>query len=292
MKVSGVSFGKNVIKYDYPIVEAIQSIIPICDEVIVAEGESEDDSLSLLNSISPDKVKIIETQWDETLREGGRVLAEETNKALKAVANDSDWIFYIQGDEVLHEDFLPLIKMAMLQYKEDDTVDGLLFNYRHFYGSYSYIANSYDWYRREIRVIKNNRNIYSYRDAQGFRKNDNEKLNVKLIDAFIYHYGWVKDPITQQEKQKSFHQLWHSGEDLEKKVDKSIVFFDYSGIDSLRSFEGSHPKVMSNRVSNQNWDFHFDKSSIKLSLKNKIKRFIEKLTGVQLGEYQNYRKIN
>lgn len=291
MKVCGVSFGKNVVKFDYPIKEAILSILPICDEVVVAVGKSEDDSLELIESISPNKLKILKTTWDEDLKEGGSVLADETNKALKAVSKDCDWIFYIQGDEVIHEKYLPIVRAAMEKYKDDDRVDGLLFNYKHFYGSYQYVADSYNWYRKEIRVIKNKADIFSYRDAQGFRKGDNQKLNVKAIDACIFHYGWVKDPITQQEKQKSFHSLWHSGDELKKRVDEKVQEFDYSGIDSLVLFDDSHPEVMNERVENQDWKFHFEPGSLQLSPKNKFKKIVEKLTGIQLGEYKNYKVI-
>ena len=291
MKVTGISFGKNIVKYDYPILEAISSVLPICDEFIVAVGKSEDSSLERIESIKDPKIKIIETVWNEQLREGGKVLADETNKAIKAVSDDSDWIFYIQGDEVVHEQYLAIIKEAMLKYKDDPKVDGLLFNYLHFYGSYRYVADSFNWYRKEIRVIKNRSDIFSYKDAQGFRKEGDKKLNVKAIDAYIYHYGWVKDPITQQEKQKTFHQLWHIGEALEKKVDKSKLEFDYSGIDSLVLFKGEHPKVMEERVKNQNWEFEFDPKDLKLSFKNKLKSNIAKMTGIHLGEYRNYRVI-
>ena len=167
----------------------------------------------------------------------------------------------------------------------------MLFNYHHFYGSYEYFADSYNWYRKEIRIIKNNRGIYSYRDAQGFRKGNDQKLQVKTIDAFIYHYGWVKDPIIQQEKQKNFHQLWHSGEELKKRVDAKVIAYDYSGIDSLKIFEGEHPAVMKERVARQDWDFHFETQDLKLSLKNRFKKVVEKLTGIQVGEYKNYKVI-
>lgn len=168
MKVSGFSFIKNAIKYDYPIVEAITSILPICDEFVVAVGKSEDDTLSLIQSIDPHKIRIIETEWDESLREGGRVLAVETDKAFKAISKDSDWAFYIQGDEVMHEKYLPVVKNAMEKFNNDSSVDGLLFNYLHFYGSYDYVGSADNWYPHEIRVIKNNPSIYSYKDAQGF----------------------------------------------------------------------------------------------------------------------------
>jgi hypothetical protein len=122
------------------------------------------------------------------LRSGGKVLAVETNKALAATASNSDWLFYIQADEVLHEKYHAGILKAMQQYKDDKEVEGLLFHYHHFYGSYNLIGDGRRWYSKEIRVIRNDKRITSYRDAQGFRWEDNRKLNVKLIDAYIYHY--------------------------------------------------------------------------------------------------------
>jgi hypothetical protein len=291
MKVCGVSFGKNIVKFDYPFKEAILSILPICDEIIVAVGDSEDNSLELIESIAPEKLRIVETIWDESLREGGRVLADETNKALAEVPKEYDWIFYIQGDEVIHEKYLPIVMEAMLRYKDDEEVDGLLFKYKHFYGSYQFIADSFNWYKREIRVIKNRRDIYSYKDAQGFRKKGNKKLNVKPIDAYIYHYGWVKDPIIQQEKQKSFHRLWHEGDELSKRVDDKVLVFDYSDIDSLLPFKEDHPAVMKNRVVNQDWEFEFNPSDLKLTTKNRFKKAIKNVLGVQIGEYKNYTVI-
>ena len=159
MKVTGFTFIKNAIKYDYPVVEAIQSILPLCDDFVVAVGKSDDDTLALIQSISTDKIKIIETVWDETKRVGGQVLAIETDKAFQAITSDSDWAFYIQGDEVIHEKYHAVIKENMLKYKEEQTVDGLLFKYLHFYGSYDYVVVSSNFYKHEIRVIKNNKKI-------------------------------------------------------------------------------------------------------------------------------------
>src|SRR5689334_8438038 len=103
MKVTGFSFIRNAIKFDYPIAEAIRSILPICNEFVIAVGESEDDTLELIRSIHPYKIRIIETKWDDTQREGGKVLADETMKAFNAISEDTDWCFYIQGDEIVHE---------------------------------------------------------------------------------------------------------------------------------------------------------------------------------------------
>ena len=267
--------------------EAIRSILPLCDKVIVAVGNSDDQTRSLVTSIDP-KVEVIDTTWNDSLRKGGEVLAVETNKAFQAIGEEYDWAFYIQGDEVIHEKFLPIIKEGLLNYRNQSSVDGLLFNYKHFYGSYDYVGTSSSWYRKEIRIIKNNKSFYSYRDAQGFRKKGNQKLSVKQIEAFVYHYGWVKDPRAQQRKQEEFHKLWHNDDWVDKNVVKADRF-DYSIVDALKSFNETHPQVMLNRIERSNWKFDFDISKNNLSFKEKIKTIIEKITGFRIGEYKNYR---
>lgn len=290
MKVTGFTFIRNAITYDYPVKEAILSILPICDEFVVAVGKSDDATRELIAAISPDKIRIIDTVWDDSLREGGKVLAEETNKAFQAISDDTDWCFYIQGDEIVHEKYLPVIKNAMLKNVNDNQIDGLLFDYLHFYGSYDYVGESYRWYRHEIRIIKNNKNIYSYRDAQGFRKNSNEVLNVKPIDAYVYHYGWVKEPEAMQRKQEDFNKLWHDDNWVDKNVIKADAF-DYSQIDALRHFESSHPYCMKDRINNKNWSFDYDIAFNNYRIKDKIKRFFEKKLGLSLGQYKNYKII-
>ncbi len=290
MKVTGFTIIRNAIKYDYPVVEAINSILPLCDDFVVAVGNSEDETLNLIKNINPDKINIIETVWDDTLRKGGQVLAIETNKAFQAINKDADWCFYIQADEVLHEKYFDAIKKAMKTYKNDKNVDGLLFKYLHFYGSYDYVGTSSNWYRNEIRIIKNNKKIYSYKDAQGFRKDNNLKLKVKHIDAYMYHYGWVKTPEAMQRKQESFHKLWHSDEWLKKNIIKTDKF-DYSEIDALKLFKGTHPLCMQKRINDKNWKFNYDLSYNNLIFKEKIKNFVEKIIGIRLGEYKNYKIV-
>jgi len=289
MKVSGFSFIRNAIKYDYPIVEAITSILPLCDEFVLALGNSDDNTEALIASINSPKIKIIHTVWDENLREGGKVLADETNKAFDAVSPDSDWAFYIQGDEVVHEKYHQEIKDKMILWKDDKKVEGLLFNYLHFYGSYDYIGDSKRWYGKEVRIIRNLKNIRSYKDAMGFRM-DGRKLNVKPLDACIYHYGWVKPPESMQAKQKYFHSLWHDEKTVEKMV-SDAERFDYSKIDSLAVFKGTHPAVMQKRIAEKNWTFDFDPTKKKLSAKHLLFNKIEKLTGWKPGEYRNYKVI-
>jgi glycosyltransferase involved in cell wall biosynthesis len=287
--VSGFTFIRNAIKYDYPIVEAITSILPICDEVVVAVGNSDDSTRALIENIASDKIKIIDTIWDDSLRANGAVLAVETDKAFAAINPKADWAFYIQGDEVVHEKYLPTIKAAMLQFKDDKRVQGLLFKYLHFYGSYDYVGDSRRWYRQEVRIVRNNKAITSFKDAQGFKYNG--KLpRVKPIDAYMYHYGWVRPPAFQQAKQRDFHKLWHDDKFVQQNFSDQNDF-DYSKIDSLALFNGTHPQVMQERINRINWKFEFDPTQRKLSLKSKLSNVMEKYFGWRPGEYKNFKEV-
>ena len=290
MKVSGFTFIKNALIYDYPVVEAIQSILPICDEVVVAVGKSDDNTLQLINSIDKSKVRIIETLWDESQRKGGRVLALETDKAFAAISPDSDWAFYIQGDEAVHEKYLDPIYEGMKKHKEDKRVDGLLFKYLHFYGSYDYVGDSSKWYSNEIRVIRNDKSFYSFRDAQGFRKGNEELLKVKPLDACIYHYGWVKEPAAMQRKQENFNKYWHEDEWLEKNVAKAEEFDYNTNLSRLTRFGGTHPKVMEKRIKAKNWKFDYDISFNRTTTKERIKSFLKNYLGIDTS-YKNYKII-
>jgi len=285
MFVTGFTFIRNAIKLDYPIVEALKSILPLCDEIIVAVGDSEDATRDLVQSIDP-KIKIIDTQWDMSLREGGVVLAVETNKAFDAISERADWCVYIQGDECLHEQDINSIQSAMKKWKDDDLIDGLLFDYKHFYGSYDYIGDSRMWYRKEIRIVKNNKAIRSYKDAQGFRL-DGRKLNVKVANASVYHYGWVRHPKYMMAKAVEANRYWHDDQWIEERFDPDKDF-DYSNIDSVARFSGSHPEVMKERIANANWKFSKDPGDKQMGLKKRFLYWIEKLTGYRIGENKNY----
>ena len=82
MKVSGFTFVRNAVKYDYPVKEAISSVLPLCDEFIVCLGHSDDETEALVRSLKSDKIRIIPSVWDDSLREGGRVEHHELPEVL------------------------------------------------------------------------------------------------------------------------------------------------------------------------------------------------------------------
>jgi len=291
MKVSGFTFIRNAVKNDYPVVQAITSILPLCDEFIVVVGNSEDGTRKLIEDINSSKIKIIDSVWDDSLREGGQVFARETDKAFAAISADSDWAFYIQGDEVVHEQYHPVIMKEMEVNLNKPEIEGLLFKYIHFYGSYDFYGQSRRWYRREIRLLKNIKGIKSYRDAQGFRLDD-RKIRVKLIDAYIYHYGWAKPPKGLSNKIRNFNRFYNDEAWMEQHMPETYEF-DYGNADRLLKFTGTHPLVMQKRIESTRWNIDFGTKPIKkdMTIRRKVLQKIEDLTGWRVGEYRNYKIV-
>ncbi len=287
MTVSGFTFIRNGIKFDYPFRESMNSLLPLVDELVVAVGDSDDQTREAVAGLRSPKVRILDTMWDPGLRQGGAILAQQTNLALEQVKGD--WAFYLQGDEVLHQDDSAIILESLKLANADSSVEGVLFEYVHFYGSYNWVGHSRKWYRNEIRLVRNGIGVRSWGDAQGFRK-DGKKLNVLRSAARIFHYGWVKPPKAQQEKQKSFHRFWHPDDWVKQKVGEEAEF-SYADGGRLKPFNGTHPAVMDERIRRQDWRFEYDPRRVRLPLKNRILDAVEDATGFRIGEYKNYNVI-
>lgn len=276
-------------KFSYPVVESIQSILPVCDRFIISVGNSEDSTLDLIRSIPSDKIEIFESVWDERDKRNGEVLSEETNKVFKRIPEDFDWAFYIQADEVLHEKYHTAVTGAMQEWLEHPRVEGLLFDYRHFYGSYDYNADSRSWYRKEIRIVRNDKHIRSYKDAQGFRIRS-RKLMVKPVHATMYHYGWVRPPDIMQAKHVNFNKFYHKEEWVERNLNHTMLY-DFSNVESITPFDGEHPAVMQERVRHQDWKVELDENKKRFRPADRVLYWIERRTGRRLFEYRNYKEI-
>src|SRR2546425_4236939 len=252
MKVSGFTFCRNAVRYDYPVVESIRSILPIVDEFIVNVGRCEDGTLELIRSIGDPKIRIVESVWDEALRKDGLIYAQQTNIALAQCTGD--WAFYLQADEVIHEDDVPRIVEAMRTYHRRSEVKGLVFRYLHFVGDY-WSVNPW-FYHRAVRIIRNNGEVESCGDAVGFHfKATGQYLQsgprewLALSGARVFHYGWGKDPKTRlarvQEQAKVDHRDAPPPSTAKLYTPDTFEFGDY---EILKEFRGSHPVVMRARV--------------------------------------------
>lgn len=286
VKISGFSIIRNANLMGYPIVESIKSILPIVDEFVIGVGQSEDGTKELIASIGDPKIRIFDSTWDTTKTKGGLILSEKTNEALGQCKND--WCFYIQADEVIHEQDLARISQSVEKNNSDSRVQGLLFRYVHFYGSHNIVATARNWYRHEIRIVRKSSGIQSVNDAQGFRVNQ-EKALVKPSGATMYHYGWVKPPKMMGQKSKLLSRWWHGN-----KLDNEFENFEYARSYGLKKFKGSHPSVMRKRVTEENWKFEIKRHLSDWNLKELnyfASDLFEKVFGFRIGEYKNYRLI-
>ncbi len=263
MKISGFSFARNATKLYYPMKQAVQSILPIVDEFVIALGKGDDDDATReeLLSINDPKVKIIDTIWDPKYMKRGAIHALETDVAKNHCSGD--WLFYLQADEVIHEKYHETIYNRCNQLLNDDRIEGLLFDYKHFWGDYDHYHNSHGWYPYEIRIIRNNPNIHSWQSAQSFRYYDNwesthqregtRKLRVALANAEVFHYGWVRPPHLMRAKSRAIDSN-HKGIERANAIHNALpVEFDYGPLNRMALFNETHPKVMKDVIEAMNW---------------------------------------
>jgi glycosyltransferase involved in cell wall biosynthesis len=285
MSLSGVTIIRNGVKLGYPFVESVRSLLPVCDEVVVAVGDSEDDTRERIAAIGDPKVRIIDTKWDLANRTGGTVLSEQTNAAMRECKGD--WLFYIQADEAVNEKDLDAVRQAVAAADGEQDIEGLFFHYLHFYGSYYTVQPGRNWYRQEVRIIRNRRQIVSHGDAQGFRK-DGKKIKAADCRARIYHYGWARPPAVMAEKIKAFHRLWHDDAWIEKNCAGEDVAAYFTDLGNLRQYGGDHPAVMQHLLNDASVPFinrcraeYLKKRSLRQLLKDWVR-------SLPFGDHRNF----
>lgn len=310
MMISGFSMGRNVSKLYYPIKASIECILPIVDEFVFVLGDNDDDDKTeaILKTIDSDKLKIIRTKWNLDKYPQGMENAHQTDIAKEHCKGD--WLIYLQADEVIHEKYLPVIKDACKKNLDKPEIEGFLFKYLHFFGDYHHYNDGRGWYQNEIRIIRNNTDIHSFQSAQSFRKISNfdglsyrrktgtRKLNVLAIDAYVYHYGWVRPPVYMQKKKIALDQI-HS----HNKSKSEPIKFNYGPLGCLPEFKDSHPSVMKEWIEMFDWsqDLDYGKSynlnrplmkheKLKYRLLRKVEKFF--FQGKHLFAFNNWTIIN
>ena len=279
MKVSAFTFIKNGGILGYPFIQSIKSILPIVDEFVINVGSGEDNTLELIQAINDPKIRIIQSCWNDNMKNRGYVYGQQ--KMVAQFNCTGDWAFYIEGDEIYHENDLDRIYMSMKENLENPEVEALIFDFYHFYGNANSYLDSPGWYRSEARIIKNSLRTYAP-DGLFWLVLDNNKTGryprAKHTGAKCYHYGWVRSEAQMNLKSKKVQKYW-GGE--EKKI-------DYSKMDQsiIKEFKGSHPKIIQDWIPNDIELFTVD-PSYKLTKKQKKHRIMiifEKLFGLELSK--------
>lgn len=285
--VSGFTIVRNAIRLDFPVVESIRSILPLCDEVVVNVGRSDDETLELVRSIGDPRIRILETVWDFSRRE--HLLAEETLRAMRACVHR--WGMCVQADEVLHETGVPLLADAVAACDDHPRVEGLLVRYRHFFGSPWHEAVNRRWYRREVRLVRLDPglDIHPFRDAQGFRVGPgHRRIQARITQAEMYHYGWTRSAAAlrgrKQEDRKLYLKVHEPG-----VAEPLLEWFP-----GIRPFTGLHPVVARDWVERHRHDPDRTVSPPGFSwrhLRYYASDAIERVTGARVFEFRNYRLV-
>ncbi len=269
MKVSAFTFIKNGQILGYPFLQSIQSILPIVDEFIVNVGKSEDNTLELIKSLSSSKIKIIESQWNDSMQDKGYVYGQQ--KMIAQFNCSGDWAFYIEADEIYHESDLNQIRESMKVHLNDSNVEALVFDFKHFYGNANSILNSPGWYRSEARIIKNSIRSYAPDGLFWLVLESNKKGRYpksKHTGVCCYHYGWVRSEDQMNLKSIKVQKYWGA----------EPVKIDYTQMDHsiIEEFKGVHPQIMSEWLTSDDGLYQAD-PNYKLTKKQKKHRMMIKL---------------
>ena len=193
MKVSAFTFIKNGQLLGYPFVQSIKSVLPIVDEFVINVGKSEDNTLKIINSIASSKIRVIESVWNEGMQEKGYIYGQQ--KMIAQFNCTGDWLFYIEGDEVYHENDLQLILESMEENYNNTEVEALVMDFYHFYGNEITLLDSPGWYRSEARIVKSSVRSYAPDGLFWVILNSSRKgryPKAKKTQAHCYHYGWIR----------------------------------------------------------------------------------------------------
>ena len=279
MKVSAFTFIKNGEILGYPFIQSIKSILPIVDEFVINVGSGEDNTLEVIQAINDPKIRIIQSCWNDNMKNRGYVYGQQ--KMVAQFNCTGDWAFYIEGDEIYHENDLDRIYMSMKENLDNPEVEALIFDFYHFYGNANSYLDSPGWYRSEARIIKNSLRTYAP-DGLFWLVLDSNKTGryprAKHTGAKCYHYGWVRSEAQMNLKSKKVQKYW--GGEANK--------IDYSKMDQsiIKEFKGSHPKIIQDWIPNDIELFTVD-PSYKLTKKQKKHRIMiifEKLFGLELSK--------
>ena len=141
--------------------ECILSVLPFCDKVLLNDGGSTDGTkeyLQKLENKSPEKIKLyyIKDRYTKNWKSIDYGLNELIKKC------KSDWIFEIQGDEILDtENAFKMIKVI----KKSKNYNAI----RHSRLDYDFVSEDFFYDMRTVRIVRNIPDLTSYTGGDNFQ---------------------------------------------------------------------------------------------------------------------------
>jgi hypothetical protein len=284
--VSGFSIVRNASIYDYPVEVALESVLPLVDELHVNVGKSDDDTLDRVRNIGDPRIRIHETDWGDPTGRDTRDLGEETNRIMAECRHD--WSLYIQADEVLHEDDLPSIREALGRAARNPEAEGLAFDYLHFYGSPEWRLTGRAGFRAEVRVVRRSSGAQAFGGAQGFRI-DGRLPRVIHSGGRIFHYGYVKSQEALTAKLE-MGAIW-KGDDPGQAGS-----WEFTRPVGLVRFSETHPAVAHPWITGRTWPFEPGKATPEPPsfqvIRYRTSDLIERVTGWRPFEHRTFELLD
>lgn len=214
--LGGASFIHNGIVQDYNYRETIDCLVELCDKVVIVDAGSTDGTYEDLRSYIDEvnkpfyntRVLLIRASTEEWHAQQGREkLSFFSNIAISALS--TDWVFYLQMDEILHEDSFPYVRAAI----EEDGVDGYLVSRLNLWKDPHHMLNVPQERKpvstEVIRLAKTKFRCFD--DAESLAVDGVMGIFGDVNNIQIFHMGFIRDKVKHLEKIKHMQKevfLW------------------------------------------------------------------------------------
>lgn len=252
MKLGGTMILHNAVRFDYCVKEALTSLCRACDEVVVLECESTDETPALLESMIADhpNLRVIKNEW--AVRADKHRLSVLTNIATEALSKDVEWLFNLQADEVIADNVDKSIILDAIRVAVSRNSKAVQIRRINLWGDFDHhFSDNYPnkpVSNHVVRIV--HRSCKSVGDAESFSGRAYLGAREKII---IVHYGFLRDPVMMIDKTKSM-QGWF-GFGIDKKMleqEKTLGRFNPEAWHqkvNLAKRTVSHPEAMAEWIS-------------------------------------------
>jgi len=243
-------------KYDYPLYEAVHSLLPVVDRYFICECYSNDGTYAEVMKWAGGEPKIVLKRhpWGDHY-----TIQQEIANCLLRLVGNGDWCFKLDADEVIHEDSWELFRALPGILQEQGKV-GARFHYTHFVGNYD---TEFDFmYRRVRRFMQHGHGWTWDGDACQLTTTGlgNGEMDAQFadVDVEIYHYGKVHAPGVALHKEQDFQALYTDigfpdprlaqMREAIGEMDYYYLFEEAIKRGEFREFTGTHPAIMAGRI--------------------------------------------
>jgi glycosyltransferase involved in cell wall biosynthesis len=212
----------------------LASVQKICDEIIVVDTGSTDRSIEIAEAFG---AYVIQAKWKDDFALI-RNIAQAPAK--------SDWVIWLDGDEVLNDSGAKKIKSQLLQ---DTSADFFLLprvNYWHSLKKvFAYPDSQYKLYRNNINAKwkgKLHEKIFD-------ENNPHHKRRLKHTDVHTFHYAYIKSKDEIKHKMQLYIGIENPDMDkrqIEKCSTEHSFFYDKDPPE-VQEYHGVHPEIF-NRI--------------------------------------------